>query len=183
MAEKKGAGGKPQEYDEESGQYGGGTTYRQNTSYDEILKDDKAKEAPKFKNKFSNVFDKLKNYADKPIGTYDYNTGKLENLTDGYMVSFHQNEPDENGHYKSHYGRYTSEKYDEFANDFAEKNNAEIFIGVFDDEPEISFKVKDFEQAKELAIKHNQKSVWLNAENDYWENPYYDKTQNPMKGD
>lgn len=43
MAEKKGAGGAPQEYDEESGQYGSGTSYRQNTSYDEILKDDKAK--------------------------------------------------------------------------------------------------------------------------------------------
>lgn len=41
MAEKKGAGGKPQEYDKESGQYGGGTTYRQNTTYDEILKNEK----------------------------------------------------------------------------------------------------------------------------------------------
>ena len=37
MAEKKGAGGKLQEYDKESGQYGDGTTYRQNTTYDEIL--------------------------------------------------------------------------------------------------------------------------------------------------
>lgn len=54
MAEKKGAGGKPQEFDEESGRYGGngGATaeqlqtsgakeYRQNTSYTDILATDK----------------------------------------------------------------------------------------------------------------------------------------------
>lgn len=38
MAEKEGAGGKPQEFDKENGQYtGAGTTYRQNTSYKDIL--------------------------------------------------------------------------------------------------------------------------------------------------
>ena len=40
MAEKKGAGGKPQEYDEESGRYesnGGAKEYRQNASYSEII--------------------------------------------------------------------------------------------------------------------------------------------------
>lgn len=36
MAEKKGAGGKPQEYNEENGQYGA-KTWRQNASYSDIL--------------------------------------------------------------------------------------------------------------------------------------------------
>lgn len=42
MAEKTGAGGRPQEYDEESGRYGsngGVKEYRQNTKYDEIISD------------------------------------------------------------------------------------------------------------------------------------------------
>ena len=44
MAEKKGAGGKPQAYDESTGQYGNGTSetkYRQNTSYEDIIGENK----------------------------------------------------------------------------------------------------------------------------------------------
>lgn len=45
MPKKEGAGGKPQEYDAESGRYGDGNgSYRQNTSYSEILKADERKE-------------------------------------------------------------------------------------------------------------------------------------------
>lgn len=40
MPKKIGAGGQQQEYDESTGQYGGGTSYRQNTSYGEIAKAD-----------------------------------------------------------------------------------------------------------------------------------------------
>lgn len=46
MAEKKGAGGRPQEYNEENGRYGsdgGAKEYRQNTSYAEILDRDRKK--------------------------------------------------------------------------------------------------------------------------------------------
>jgi hypothetical protein len=38
MATKKGAGGESQEYDTSTGQYGGGMTFRQNTTYSDILK-------------------------------------------------------------------------------------------------------------------------------------------------
>ena len=44
MAEKTGAGGKPQEFDEESGRYGSdsvGKSYRKNTSYAEIIADER----------------------------------------------------------------------------------------------------------------------------------------------
>lgn len=130
------------------------------------------------------VIKTLKTYAGKPEGTYDYKTGEPVSLNDGYMVTFHQNEPDENGHYKSHYGRYTEEEYDKLTNDFAQKNNAEVFVGVFDDEPEISFKVKTREQAKRLAIENNQKSYWNNKKGREWQNKkHYDKTKNPMRGD
>lgn len=137
-----------------------------------------------------NIIKKLDEYKDKPIGTYNYHTGELVNLSDGYMVTFHQNEPDEQGHYKSHFGRYTEEEYDKLANDFAKDNDAEIFIGVFDDEPEISFKVKTLEQAIKLMLKHNQDSVWdnkLGVEGKYEQalikNIKRDKKKNPLRGE
>ena len=106
------------------------------------------------------------------------------------MVTFHQNEPDEQGHYKSHFGRYSEEEYDKLANDFAKDNDAEIFIGVFDDEPEISFKVKTLEQAIKLMLKHNQDSVWdnkLGVEGKYEQalikNIKRDKKKNPLRGE
>lgn len=99
------------------------------------------------------------------------------------MVTFHQNEPDENGHYKSHYGRYSDEEYDNLTNQFASDNDAEVYIGVFDGEPEISFKVKSHKQAYDLMTKYNQKSLWNNQEKEIEENPYYDKGKNPMRGD
>lgn len=136
-----------------------------------------------YNNKLKGVINTLESYREKSDGTYDFLTGEPVNLTDGYMVTFHQNEPDENGHYKSHFGRYTPEEYDEEARRFAIDNDAEVFIGVFDNEPEISFKVKTREQALELCKKYNQKSYWDNAIGDSFPNDYYDKTQNPMQED
>ena len=132
----------------------------------------------------------MKTYEGKPEGTYDFGTGKAVNLTDGYMVTFHQNEPDKNGHYKSHYGRYTEEEYDALASKFAQENSAEVFVGVFDNEPEISFKVKTKEQALKLMIEHNQDSIWDNfrgSQGDYdgalIKNKKRDKSKNPLRGE
>lgn len=129
------------------------------------------------------VIRKIKSFEGQEEGTYDYNTGNPVNLKDGYMVTFHQNEPDKNGHYKSHYGRYTEQEYDDMTNKFAKENNAKVYVGVFDGEPEISFRVKDFNQAMDLTVKHNQKSFWDNVEGKTVENKLYDKTKNPMRGD
>ncbi|MDE6504853.1 MAG: zeta toxin family protein [Clostridia bacterium] len=61
MAEKTGAGGKPQDFDEQNGQYTGeGTTYRQNTGYSEILASDKP--AIKTKNFALNDRDSIATY-------------------------------------------------------------------------------------------------------------------------
>ena len=129
-------------------------------------------------------------FQGKPEGTYDYKTGKPVSLTDGYMVTFHQNEADEEGHYKSHYGRYTKEEYDRLANEFVEQNDAEMYVGVFDNEPEISFKVKTKEQALKLMFEHNQDSIWDNetaAKGDYEnaliKNTKRDKGKNPLRGE
>lgn len=143
------------------------------------LENKKKKSTPKLKN----IIKKLNFFKDKPVGTYDYHTGELVNLTDGYMVTFHQNEPDENGHYKSHFGRYTDEEYDNIANKFAKDNDAEVYIGVFDSEPEISFRVKSFKQAMKLMVEHNQDSFWSNEEGKLYKNYKRDKNKNPLQGE
>ncbi len=133
--------------------------------------------------RYKGVMQRVRSFEGKEEGTYDYDTGKRVDLSDGYMVTFHQNEPDKNGHYKSHYGRYTPDEYDRLTEAFVRDNNAEVYVGVFDDEPEISFKVNSFEKAKELMIKHNQKSLWNNKRNEESLNDSHDKTKNPMRGD
>ena len=137
-----------------------------------------------------NIMAYLAKFQDKPEGTYDYRTGKSVNLTEGYMVTFHQNEADEEGHYKSHYGRYTEEEYDRLANEFVEQNDAEMYVGVFDNEPEISFKVKSKEQALNLMREHNQDSIWdnqLGSQGNYGnaliKNKKRNKTKNPLRGE
>lgn len=146
-------------------------------------KEEKDKPIKESEKTYKNAMELVESFRGKPEGTYDYNTGELVNLTDGYMVTFHQNEPDKNGHYKSHYGRYTAEEYDKLTNEFVKENGAEVFVGVFDNEPEISFKVKTIEQAEMLAVKYNQKSFWKNAEFEEWDNLHYDVKGNPMRGD
>ena len=133
---------------------------------------------------------KVESYRGKEEGTYDYATGERADLKDGYMVTFHQNEPDEAGHYKSHYGRYTEEEYDRITNEFAEENAADVYIGVFDGEPEISFKVKTKEQAKELMVEYHQDSIWdnhLGSQGDYngalIKNKKRNKKENPLRGE
>ena len=133
--------------------------------------------------RYKGVMQRVRSFEGKGEGTYDYDTGKRVELSDGYMVTFHQNEPDKNGHYKSHYGRYTAEEYDKLTNEFVKENGAEVFVGVFDNEPEISFKVRTEKQAMALARKYNQKSYWDNAEGEATTNTQYDKTKNPMRGD
>ena len=133
--------------------------------------------------RYKGVMQRVRSFEGKKEGTYDYDTGKRVDLSDGYMVTFHQNEPDKNGHYKSHYGRYTPDEYDRLTEAFVRDNNAEVYVGVFDNEPEISFKVKSFEKAKELMIKHNQKSLWDNVFGRVFENDKHNRLKNPMRRD
>ena len=142
------------------------------------------------RNAIENVIQKLKTFEGKEEGTYDYITGERIGLTDGYMVTFHQNEPDEHGHYKSHYGRYTEEEYDRLANEFAQNYNAKVYVGVFDNEPEISFKVETEEDALELMLKYEQDSIWnnyLGSIGDYdgalIKNTKRNKKVNPLRGE
>lgn len=144
---------------------------------------EKAKtEQPKIKKvAHKNVQSKVESFRGKPMGTYDLATGKEKTYTDGYCVSFHQNEPDEKGNYKSHMGRYTSGEYDRITNELQDLG-LEVNVGVFDDEPEVSFYTKDKKTALNLMKKYNQHSIYDVKVGDIIVNPYYDKTKNPMRG-
>ncbi len=126
---------------------------------------------------------RLASYKGKPQATYNYDTGEVVHLTSGYMVSFHCNEADGDGHYKSHFGRYTEEEYDNLANSFAEENDADTYIGTYDEEPEVSFHIKNLDQARKLMIKYNQDAIWDNAAGVPIMNKKRDKSKNPMRGE
>lgn len=125
---------------------------------------------------------KVESFRGKSEGTYDLATGKQKEYSNGYCVSFHQNEPDEKGNYKSHMGRYTEKEYDDITNEL-QNQGLEVNVGVFDNEPEVSFWTKDRAQAINLMVKYNQYSIYDVETGDFIENPFYDKTKNPMRGD
>ena len=129
----------------------------------------------------TDVIRKVKSFKGKTDGTYDYETRKLTTYKNGYFVTFHQNQPDERGHYKNHYGYYSDEEYDKLTNELSKKYNLDIVIGIFDNEPEISFWTKRKSVAEKIVKKYNQHSYYDIKLNKIIKNPYYDKTKNPMK--
>ena len=131
----------------------------------------------------SGVRKKVDSYRGKPEGTYDFRTGKAKEYSKGYSVTFHQNEANEKGGYKSHMGRYTDKEYDDLTNKVASEYGADVNVGVFDDEPEISFHTNSKRDAYKLMVKHNQHSIWDWKRGKIIVNKSYDKTKNPMRGD
>ncbi|MEE0060243.1 MAG: hypothetical protein UE295_05385, partial [Acutalibacteraceae bacterium] len=128
------------------------------------------------------IMKKVDSYKGKKEGTYDYKTGEMKTYSRGFSVTFHQNQPDEKGKYKSHYGRYTEDEYDKLTQEISEKYNADVNIGVFDDEPEVSFHVETFKDAYKLMKLYNQASIWSWQAGDVIENEDYDAKKNPLKG-
>ena len=124
----------------------------------------------------------VESFKGKPEGTYDFKSGKRKILHDGFCVSFHQNEADENGNYKSHMGRYTPEDYGLLTNQLREKYGVEVNVGVFDHEPEISFHTKSMKTAFEIMVAYNQHSIYDVKRGKIIRNFLYDRRKNPMKG-
>ena len=130
---------------------------------------------------YTNTMSKIRNFKAKEEGTFDFETGKPKSYPNGYSVSFHQNEPDENGKWKSDYGRYSEKDYDKNVADLVNETGGELNIGYFAGTPEVSVWVKDFKTAVKMAKKHNQHSIWNWKRGDVWINPDYDPKKNPMK--
>ena len=144
----------------------------------EVKKVDNSKNSGKV---YTNTMSKIRNFKAKEEGTFDFETGKPKNYPNGYSVSFHQNEPDANGKWKSDYGRYSDKDYDKNVADLVKETGGELNIGYFAGTPEVSVWVKDFKTAVKMAKKHNQHSIWNWKKGDVWINPDYDPKKNPMK--
>lgn len=138
----------------------------------------------KYSKKFTDkgVMKKVDSFKGKPQGTYDFKTGKEKTYSRGFSVTFHQNEAGKDGKYKSHFGRYTEDEYDSLTQDISSKYNADVNIGVYGDEPEISFHVETYKDAYKLMKMYNQESIWSWQAGDIIKNTDYDAIKNPMKG-
>lgn len=139
---------------------------------------DKGKSSVKI---YKNAMKKVREFKAKTDGTYDFKTGKPKDYPNGYSVSFHQNEPDKDGKWKSDYGRYSEEDYDRNVEELVKESDGELNIGYFSGTPEVSVWVKDLDVAKRLMKKHNQKSIWDWKEMDEIPNPKWNPKKNPMK--
>lgn len=139
---------------------------------------DKAKSGGKVYNK---TISKVRQFKAKTDGTYDFETGKPKDYSKGFSVSFHQNEPDKDGKWKSDYGRYTDEDYDKAVENMVKATGGELNIGYFSGTPEVSVWVEDVFKAVKFAIDNNQHSIWDWENGDVLINPYYDPKKNPMK--
>lgn len=137
-----------------------------------------------YSNKFKEkgVMKKVDSFKGKEQGTYDYKTGKIKTYSRGFSVTFHQNEAGADGKYKSHFGRYSEDEYDKLTQEISKKYNADVNIGVYGDEPEISFHVETFKDAYKLMKLYNQESIWSWQVGDIITNEDYDAKKNPMKG-
>ena len=121
----------------------------------------------------------VKSFQGRPTGTYDINTGKPILYTKGYCVTCHKNEADENGNFKSAYGRYTDEEYDKISNEVAKKYDCRINIGSYKGHTEVSFHTMDIEKAKKIAKDYNQESVYICERDWLLFNDEYNSKDNP----
>ncbi|MBO7735912.1 MAG: hypothetical protein J6S67_25305 [Methanobrevibacter sp.] len=127
------------------------------------------------------IIKRVEGFKNKPMGTYDLKTGKPKSYSSGYSVTFHQNEPDKDGKFKSIFGRYTPDEYDKLANELASEYDTEIDVGVFGN-PEVSFHLESLKDAAKIAIKNNQHSIYCCKTGDLVYFSGYDKKQNPIEG-
>lgn len=129
----------------------------------------------------SGIIKKIESFKGKPTGTYDIKTGEKKTYSSGYSVTFHQNEPDEQGKLKSIFGRYTPEEYDKLANELAAKYETEIDVGVYGN-PEVSFHLESLQEAAKIAMENNQHSIFCYKTGDLVYFSGYDEKKNPIEG-
>lgn len=130
---------------------------------------------------YKNTMSKIRSFKAESDGTYDFETGKPKDYPNGFSVSFHQNEPDDDGNWKSDYGRYSESDYDKNVETLVKESGGELNIGYFAGTPEVSVWVKDRKSAIALMKKHNQHSIWDWEKGEIIENADYDPKKNPMK--
>ena len=101
-----------------------------------------------------------------PDGTYDLNTKQPISFDRGYQASF-----------EILYDTYDDDKYDMLCYKLALMTDNNVYLGVFNGNPEISFHFEDIELANTIAILFDQISIWDWSISDEIKNPYCDRDE------
>ena len=87
-------------------------------------------------------------------GTYDLITKEPVSFGDGYQVSFET----DSRNYES--GYYTDEEYDDLVYKLAAILNVNASLGVYENNPEVSYHIKEKNTSLAMAALYNQISIW-----------------------
>lgn len=131
--------------------------------------------------KYAGALQRVKNFQkehpDAKDGTYNITTGELENPTDGYCLTFHQNHK-----IGDEFGAYDDKTYAMMAAIAKhELGSNDVYVGYFGN-PEISFNCKNYQQAKKYCVAHNQYSIYDAKMHCEWVNDAWDEDKNPIEG-
>lgn len=134
-------------------------------------------DAKKYADALSRVRNFQKDHPDAKDGTYNMLTGELENPTEGYCLTFHQNHK-----IGDEFGGYDDKTYAMMAAIAKhELGSDDVYIGYFGN-PEISFNCKNYQQAKKYCVAHNQYSLYDAKMGREWVNDVWDEEKNPIRG-
>ena len=105
------------------------------------------------KEKYTNVKDVVISSKGLKDGTYDFVTKEALYLKEGYQVSFET-------YSRNSENFYSDEEYNNIVYKLSCLIGSNANIGVYEDNPHISFYVKDLNTSLSLAALFNQKTIW-----------------------
>ena len=105
------------------------------------------------KEKYTNVKDAVISSKGLKDGTYDFVTKEALYLKERYQVSFET-------YSRNSENFYSDEEYNNIVYKLSCLIGSNANIGVYEDNPHISFYVKDLNTSLSLAALFNQKSIW-----------------------
>ena len=106
------------------------------------------------KNSYKNVKQIIKSSKNLTDGTYNLITKEPVSHNDGYQVSFET----DSRNYES--GYYTDEEYDDLVYKLAAILNVNASLGVYENNPEVSYHIKEKNTSLAMAALYNQISIW-----------------------
>ena len=117
-------------------------------------------------NDYVNVKEKVKSAKGLPDGTYDYISLDLVTYDKGYSVAFET-------YSRNSENAYTDEEYDDIVYKLSCICGINANIGVYGDNPHISFYVEDKNISLAMAALFNQQSIWDWSTNDIILNTFH----------
>ena len=104
-----------------------------------------------------------KNFSD---GTYNFTTKEIVTFEKGYQIAFETKSKNANNY-------YSDDEFDDMVYKMAILTEGNPYIGVFDNNPEISFYVENKNLSLAFAALFNQKSIWDWSINNILLNPFF----------